>query len=250
MKHIVASSFCLMLILAATGRAEETDRIMQLTAEQAKRLAQDKSGRLALAGVNSLSPEAAQELAQYEGWLYLNGLATLSKETADALGQHKGPLHLDGLKSISDDSARSLARHNGELSLGGLLSISDETAEALAQHRGGRLYLHAMKLDSIKEGNGTVLDNTLIVYMSDSGEDHHGSCEIWPTVLVGTLGGRLKTAGRHLQFPKYKGAGHRTITNFYLSLLRAVGDQREQFGDSDPELADIDTSGPLAEILA
>jgi hypothetical protein len=69
-------------------------------------------------------------------------------------------------------------------------------------------------------------------------------------VLVGNLGGRLKTAGRFLQYPGYGKQGHRTLGNFYLSLLRAFGDERKMFGEADRGLADIDTSGPLAEILA
>jgi hypothetical protein len=72
----------------------------------------------------------------------------------------------------------------------------------------------------------------------------------WPMILVGNLGGRLKTAGRFLQYPGYTKAGHRTMSNFYLSLLHAVGDKREKFGEPDRELKDIDTAGPLAEILA
>jgi len=72
----------------------------------------------------------------------------------------------------------------------------------------------------------------------------------WPMILVGNLGGKVKTAGRYLQFPKYNTPGHRTLSNFYLSLLHAVGDKREKFGDADLAIKDIDTSGPLAEILA
>jgi len=62
----------------------------------------------------------------------------------------------------------------------------------------------ARRLNAVKEGNGTMLDNTLIVWMSDSGEGHHGFCSEWPLVLVGGRAGRLKTAGRFLQFPAYK----------------------------------------------
>jgi arylsulfatase A-like enzyme len=69
----------------------------------------------------------------------------------------------------------------------------------------------ARRLDAVKEENGTVLDNTLIIWMSDSGEEHHGFCAEWPMVVLGNLGGRLKTAGRFLQFPKYQSAGHRTV---------------------------------------
>ena len=113
----------------------------------------------------------------------------------------------------------------------------------------------AKRLDSVKEGNGTVLDNTLIVWMSDSGEEHHGFCREWPLVVLGNLGGRLKTAGRFLQFPTYQNdgnqiPGHRTIANFYLALLHAVGDKRESFGQPDPNIKGIDQSGPLTEILA
>ena len=44
--------------------------------------------------------------------------------------------------------------------------------------------------------------------------------------------------------------GHRTIANFYLALLHAVGDKREKFGEPDPNIRGIDQSGPLTEILA
>jgi hypothetical protein len=113
----------------------------------------------------------------------------------------------------------------------------------------------AKRLDAIPEGNGTMLDNTLIVWMSDSGEAHHGFCGEWPMVLVGNLGGRLKTAGRFLQYPAYQQhadqiPGHRTIANFYLALLHAMGDKREQFGERDLNLKGADQSGPLTEILA
>jgi hypothetical protein len=94
-----------------------------------------------------------------------------------------------------------------------------------------------------------VLDNSLIAYLSDAAE-HHGAGQQWSMVLLGNLGGRLRTAGRFLQFPRYNKACHRMMSNFYLSLLRAVGDNRETFGEPDRELADINTAGPLTEILA
>ena len=112
----------------------------------------------------------------------------------------------------------------------------------------------ARRLDAVKEGDGTVLDNTLIVWMSDSGEEHHGFCAEWPVVVLGNLGGRLKTAGRFLQFPTYqdgaKETANRTIRNFYLALLHAVGDKRENFGELDSKMPASAQAGPLAEILA
>ena len=132
----------------------------------------------------------------------------------------------------------------------GHMNGPDEFSVPIRKFHAQRVADLAKRLDAIPEGDGTMLDNTLIVWMSDSGEAHHGFCNEWPIVLVGNLGGRLKTAGRFLQYPSYQRAGHRTIANFYLALLHAVGDRREKFGEQDSKLEDIDQSGPLAEILA
>ena len=108
----------------------------------------------------------------------------------------------------------------------------------------------AKKLDSVKEGNGTMLDNTLIVYLSDSGENHHPSLEEWPVVLIGTFGGKLKTNGRYLRFPAYGAKDHRTMANLYCTLLYGAGKARDKFGVPDPALKDLDQNGPLSELLA
>jgi hypothetical protein len=108
----------------------------------------------------------------------------------------------------------------------------------------------AKKLESVKEGDGTMLDNTLIVYLSDSGDSHHPSLKEWPVVLIGNLGGKLKTEGRYLRFPAYGGKGHRTMANLYCTLLHAAGKPRDKFGIADPCLKDLDQTGPLSELLA
>ena len=127
-------------------------------------------------------------------------------------------------------------------------------AVAIRRFHAERVADRARRLDAVREGNGTMLDNTLIVWMSDSGEGHHGFCAEWPLVLVGGLGGKLKTAGRFLQFPAYregaKETANRTIRNFYLALLHAVGDRRANFGELDTQMPAAAQNGPLAEILA
>ncbi|MEL7338194.1 MAG: DUF1552 domain-containing protein, partial [Planctomycetota bacterium] len=75
----------------------------------------------------------------------------------------------------------------------------------------------AKKFDGIPEGDGTMLDNTLIVYLSCSSGDHHCAGHDWPFVLVGGMAGKLKM-GRYIQYPKYGDEGHRTTGNLYLSL--------------------------------
>ncbi|MCX7306410.1 MAG: DUF1552 domain-containing protein, partial [Afipia sp.] len=48
----------------------------------------------------------------------------------------------------------------------------------------------ATKLQAVPEGDGTMLDNTLIVYLSDSGDSHHPNLREWPIVLLGDWGGK------------------------------------------------------------
>lgn len=141
MREYILLVSCFLVLGIAPINAQDTVASTELSVENAKRLAQDKSGCLLLNGLTTLSPEAAKELARYDGWLSLNGLTSLAKESAEALGQHRGPLHLNGLTKLSDESANALARHYGELSLNGLASLSEEAAKALAKHTGGRLYL-------------------------------------------------------------------------------------------------------------
>lgn len=106
------------------------------------------------------------------------------------------------------------------------------------------------KLQAIPEGGGTMLDNTLIIYLSDSAENHHSTCYEWPVFLLGNLGGRLKAGNRFLNYARYGIAGHRTMANLYTTLLHAVGETRDHFGQKDRELEGaVDQNGPLTELL-
>lgn len=108
----------------------------------------------------------------------------------------------------------------------------------------------AERLQGVKEGDGTMLDNSLIVYLSDSGEAHHPNLLEWPVVLIGNLGGRLKTEGRYLQYPVYKSPEHRTLAALYCTLLHAAGKPTDKFGVADPGLKGVSQTGVLPELLA
>jgi hypothetical protein len=89
------------------------------------------------------------------------------------------------------------------------------------------------KLKSIKEGDGTLLDNCMIVYGSaiSDGNDHlHHDL---PVILAGKGGGTLAT-GRHLEFPKFT-----PMTNLYLSMLERIGEPIQQMGDSTGKLSQL-----------
>lgn len=105
------------------------------------------------------------------------------------------------------------------------------------------------KLERVPEGDGTMLDNTVIVYLSDNAEAHHSRCWEWPMVVLGDMGGKLKS-GRYIDYPGYGHPRHRTTANMYLTLLQLAGAPRETFGMADPTLKDLDQHGPLEELLA
>jgi hypothetical protein len=108
----------------------------------------------------------------------------------------------------------------------------------------------AKTLDAIPEGNGNMLDNTLIVYLSCSGGAHHDGQKDWPIVLVGGMAKKLKM-GQYLEFSGYKEEGHRTIANLYLTFMHAAGiNAPETFGQLDGSLRYLNLTGPLEELMA
>lgn len=109
----------------------------------------------------------------------------------------------------------------------------------------------AASLRTVREGNGTMLDNTMIVYFSDTGEAHHSNRHEWPFVVVGGRNLRMRTAGRYLRYANYGRNGHRTIGNWYNTILQTAGIRtQDHFGQTDPNLRDLDLRGPLAELMA
>ncbi|MEI6537284.1 MAG: DUF1552 domain-containing protein [Verrucomicrobiaceae bacterium] len=108
----------------------------------------------------------------------------------------------------------------------------------------------AARLKAVPEGNGTMLDNTMIIHLSCTGEAHHSSRKEWPFVVVGGGAQNLKTAGRYLRYPEYGRNGHRTVGNWYNTLLQANGfPHTDYFGQPDSNLKDIDIKGVLKELM-
>ena len=109
----------------------------------------------------------------------------------------------------------------------------------------------AKKLKSVPEGDGNMLDNTMIIYMSPSGDRHHGKLDSWPMVIVGGCGNKMKLPGQYIQFPTYGAKNHKTIGNWWTSVLNAYGNPIQHYGDFDPALikGGFNQKGPLPEII-
>ena len=101
------------------------------------------------------------------------------------------------------------------------------------------------KLESVPEGSGTMMDNTLIVYTSNNADKQHTNGANWPVMLLGDLDGAFKT-GCFTQLD-----GKRPINALYVSLLRAAGQNIDRFNMNDQLAKKFDSgNGPLKEVLA
>jgi len=108
----------------------------------------------------------------------------------------------------------------------------------------------AKRLEEIPEGSGTMMDNTLIVYMSDAPDTHHSTTYEWPMVIVGNLKGKMKLGGKYISYPGYGKPGHRTVGSLYTSFLEAAGHRQESFGRIDPDLDHKKMQiGPVPELM-
>jgi hypothetical protein len=86
------------------------------------------------------------------------------------------------------------------------------------------------RLKSTPDGDGTLLDHSMIVYGSGLGDGNRHNHDDLPILLAGRGDGSLKP-GSHIAFKKGT-----PITNLYLTLLERMGVQAEKIGDSTGKL--------------
>ena len=92
----------------------------------------------------------------------------------------------------------------------------------------------ASRLDAMPEGDGTVLDHSCLMWLSNMwiGRKHDNTR--LPLVLAGGLGGTLKT-GRTLNYVD-AGDENRKMSSLFLSLMDRMGVTLDQFGDAATRL--------------
>ena len=87
------------------------------------------------------------------------------------------------------------------------------------------------KLRATPDGDGTLLDHTVMLYGSGMGNPNlHQGVDL-PSLVVSGSGIDI-TAGRHLRYP----VDSARLTNLQLALLEKVGVNEEHFGDSTGKL--------------
>jgi hypothetical protein len=97
---------------------------------------------------------------------------------------------------------------------------------AINKYQVGLLPYFLDKLKSIKEGDATLLDNTLIIYGSPMGNSNVHNHKRCPLFLAGKGGGMLK-GGLHLKAPDGT-----AMANAFLTIADGLGLELKGFGDS------------------
>jgi hypothetical protein len=109
--------------------------------------------------------------------------------------------------------------------------------ERITRYYVSQLAYLAGRLTAMPEGAETVLDNSCLLFISNlwSGSSHDSSKV--PVVLLGGLGGTLKT-GRVLDFAQ-RGDENRRLCNLYLSIMDRMDVKLDRFGDAQARLAGL-----------
>jgi hypothetical protein len=106
--------------------------------------------------------------------------------------------------------------------------------ERIARFHVSQFAYLASKLEAMREGDGTVLDHSCLMFLSNLWIGRKHDNMRLPLVLAGGLGGTLET-GRTLNYLD-AGEENRKMCSLYLSLMDRFGINLEQFGDARTRL--------------
>jgi hypothetical protein len=86
------------------------------------------------------------------------------------------------------------------------------------------------KMKTIRDGDGSLLDNSMIIYGASLADGNSHQHHNLPTVLAGRGHGTIQP-GRHVRYP-----AETPITNLYLSMFDRMGVTADSIGDSKGRL--------------
>jgi hypothetical protein len=89
------------------------------------------------------------------------------------------------------------------------------------------------KLKSMPDGDGSLLDHTLLLYGSNMSNSNAHDHYPLPNLVIGGAAGKMK-GGRHLKYDD-----HTPMTNLLLTMLDKVGVKQESLGDSTGTLENL-----------
>jgi len=194
-------------------------------------------------GPNASSPEKQEAMTDILIAALITGLTNVVTYTIDELST---PVR--GLPGNEGDRISIHAIGHNE-------SYSGVPADKIRENiRIGQIQQVARIVERLKatpEGNGTLFDNTMLLYFPEGGETHHGWGFEAPFVILAGDNCNLNLTGRYIRLPYHGTAGHKTIGNWYTTLLNAHGNPIKHYGDLDLEMSrkKLDQTGAIKQFL-
>ena len=171
----------------------------------------------------------------------ISGLTNVVSFTVDELGHN-----YTGIPGIEGENVNMHDVGHGKV-IGGIEAV--EIRHRTELHHMKVVEKIAARLKSVPEGRGTMFDNTMIFYFPNSGETHHAQGTEFPFVVLSGSNSKLKLGSRYIRLPYWGNPGHRTLGNFYTTILNAHGNPIKHYGDPDLSLK-LEQTGPIKEFMA
>lgn len=171
----------------------------------------------------------------------ISGLTNVVSFTVDELGHH-----YTGIPGIEGEAVNMHDVGHGK-TIGGIEAV--EIRHRTELHHMKVMEKIATRLKSVPEGKGTMFDNTMMFYFPNSGETHHAQGTEFPFIVLSGSNTKLKLGSRYVRLPYWGKEGHKTLGNFYTTILNAYGNPIKHYGDPDLSLK-IEQTGPIKQFLA
>ncbi|HSI35486.1 MAG: DUF1552 domain-containing protein [Phycisphaerae bacterium] len=195
-------------------------------------------------GPNASTPEKQAAMTDILVAALVSGLTNVVTYTIDDLGTP-----VTGLPGNETDRVGIHPLGHDE-AFGGVPAW--KTREQIRISHMNQLATIVAKLKKVPEGNGTMFDNTMIMYFPENGETHHGTGVESPFVILSGKNCKLNIAGRYVRLPFHGTEGHKTLGNWYTTLLNAHGNPIEHYGDLDIEMArkKLNQTGAIRQFMS
>lgn len=169
-----------------------------------------------------------------------SGLTNVVTYTIDDLGTD--------IATLPENEAKTSIHAIGHAADDGALAMR----AAMQAHHMRQIETMVTKLKAIPEGNGTLFDNTTIIYLPETGAGHHAPDTEAPMIVMTGKKSKLDLAGRYIRLPFHGTAGHKTLSNWYTTLLNAYGNPIKHYGDLDLVMQrnKLDQMGSISRFLA
>jgi hypothetical protein len=170
----------------------------------------------------------------------ISGLTNVVTFTIDELGTpYKGVSEIEGETINLHDVGHGKAV--GKFT-------AEEVRTKIRHHHTHVIDIIVKRLKAVPEGDGTMFDNTTLLYFPDNGETHHSNGSEWPFLVLAGRNTKLNLGRRYIRLPYWGTEGHKTLGNWYTTILNAHGNPIKHYGDPDLGLK-MDQTGPIKQFM-